>query len=370
MALDARASAERILEPGSRPSGPQSMTAVAGGPTVQHRIHGLRGEGTYKRKGMTMTFHPIPSPPVLLLAAALLLGPAAGASADWPEIFDTWTGYDTGLHPDAFFPYEGQAVDLNNDGAADVIASNWWATPKVSVVLNHGDGSMALPQTYPIQHGSYGITAADFDNDGFADIAASNTGTNYDGNTVSLLRNNGDGTFASQQIFLTGSGSFVGPVGLAAADFDGDDWIDLAVANYGYLGNGNEVAILFNDGTGGFTSPVHVAVGPSPYRLAAGDLDGDDTPDIAVARDEKKVAILINNGDGSFAPYTEYTMGSQAAGDFYPTVELADRENDEDLDVFYVSTRTQINSDTGAVAILDNNGDGTFAGPANVPLVA
>lgn len=78
------------------------------------------------------------------------------------------------------------------------------------------------------------IIAADFNNDGKLDLAVANS---VDG-TVTLLLGNGDGTFTQ----ASGSPYAVGPdpFQIAAADFNGDGKLDLAVAN----GTGGTISIF------------------------------------------------------------------------------------------------------------------------------
>ena len=121
------------------------------------------------------------------------------------------------------------------------------------------------------------MVLADFDNDGDADALASLGGSSGSGTTLALLRNLGDGSFAAPVTLAAGG---AGPAGLVAHDFDGDGWQDAAVALYGYIGQGEHVAFLLNDGAGGLlpAQAVLIPTAPSsstgPYRLAAGDTAG------------------------------------------------------------------------------------------------
>src|SRR5437868_238855 len=74
------------------------------------------------------------------------------------------------------------------------------------------------------------VVAADFNKDGFADAVLTNFGTDY-GNgaarTITILRNNQDGTFAHVNANTGGTN-----VAFAAvADINGDSWPDLVVSD-------------------------------------------------------------------------------------------------------------------------------------------
>jgi len=79
------------------------------------------------------------------------------------------------------------------------------------------------------------------------------------------------------------------PVALAAGDFNGDTWPDLAVANAA----SNSVSVLWNDGGGHFTAKVLAGVGNRPVDLDAGDIDRDGLEDLVVVlAADKAVGIL------------------------------------------------------------------------------
>ncbi len=87
---------------------------------------------------------------------------------------------------------------------------------------------------YDTREGPSSIFAADLDNDGDDDLTVTCTDSNY----VSVLLNNGDGTFAPAINFAVGQS----PRSVFAADFDGDTDYDLAVTEY----YSETVTILFN----------------------------------------------------------------------------------------------------------------------------
>jgi hypothetical protein len=181
-------------------------------------------------------------------------------------------------------------ADVNGDGKPDLAVANYDSNT-VSVLRNRGEGTFAAKVDYAAGAHSWWVAAADLDGDGKPDLAVAN----YDGNTVSVLRNRGDGTFAAKVDYPTGSG----PRSIAVMDLNGDGKLDLAVAN----GRSPVVAdaasptvsVLLNNGDGTFAARVDLATGSHAWSVAAADLDGDGKPDLAVANhDRSTVSVLLN----------------------------------------------------------------------------
>ena len=89
-----------------------------------------------------------------------------------------------------------------------------------------------------------------------------------------------------------------GARGAVSVDLNRDGWLDIATANVGR----NTVAILLNGGAaGGFLAPREIAVGAGPFDIAAGDLDRDGVPDLAVvtASAPPGVEVLLMNNDAT-----------------------------------------------------------------------
>ncbi|HET6829853.1 MAG TPA: FG-GAP-like repeat-containing protein [Solirubrobacterales bacterium] len=132
--------------------------------------------------------------------------------------------------------------------------------------------------------------------------------------------------------FVEASGSPVPvgdfPSGIAKADFDDDDDVDLAVANR----LSGDVTILLGDGEGGFAeapgSPVDV--GSEAASIAAARFDGDQDFDLAVVNHSQHVTILLGDGDGGFS---ERPGGVVEAGVFPSSVVAADINGDADSDL-------------------------------------
>jgi hypothetical protein len=153
------------------------------------------------------------------------------------------------------------------------------------------------------------VAEGDLDGDGAVDLAVANSGSN----DVSILLNNGDGTFEPAAAYASGLGADSVVVG----DLDGDQKPDLAVANL-YTGRpgaaSGDGAILINHGDGTFAAATSHDVGGFPSGIALADLDGDGKPDLALSNDESsgRAHILLNSGNGNFAPPVGYNCSANA----------------------------------------------------------
>jgi hypothetical protein len=153
-----------------------------------------------------------------------------------------------GLNPDMY----GMAVtaaDYDNDGFVDLLLTGFGR-----VILYHNDGNghftdVTRKAGIRVEGWSISSTFLDYDRDGCVDIfvgryikfdpkyrsfyAAENYPgpLDYAGETNKLFHNNCDGTFTDVSD-KSGIGALVGrTMGVAAADFDGDGWDDIYVAN-------------------------------------------------------------------------------------------------------------------------------------------
>jgi hypothetical protein len=251
------------------------------------------------------------------------------------EFANTSLGFRTTTNVIAPAPEAAFLADLDGDGDPDAVIANGNFNSGFSVLLNDGNGNFGTPAQYTTGFESWDIVVADFTGDNIPDVIVSNRGATFNGTSVSLFPGNGNGTFGTKTNYSVG----IGPVGLTAADFNADGYMDLAVANNGGFGSGTTVSILMNNTSGGFNASLTVPAGTAPYKIAAGLIDGDSLPDIVVANEQEEITVLHNTGSGF--TNTTYSMQSTQFNNLFASVQLSDIDNDGDLDVFYSSQGTQ-----------------------------
>lgn len=198
---------------------------------------------------------------------------------------------------------------------------------------------LAAPVGLPAPTSPKWIALGDLDGDLDTDIAATNSIAG-----LALLMNDGDGSFAPPVNISLGES----PGKLVAVDLDGDLDLDLAVTG------SYTVRVLINQGGGIFSPPVSSNAGVIVKDFAAGKLDADDDIDLVFVGFDVSVTGLMNNGDGTFAPYVGLGW---SGGSGVTAVATIDADGDSDLDL------AMTNMVTYNVGILRNTGAGTFTGP-------
>lgn len=178
-------------------------------------------------------------------------------------------------YPAGLYGYAVTVADFNVDGKPDLAVANF-GDSTISIFRNIGEGKFTLlKRNYETGAGPRRITWGDFNSDGKPDLVTANTNTS----TVSVFINHSDGT--GEVAFASGEGYTVGsnPRSVAVGDFNRDGKPDLAVAN----GISHDVSVLINEGDGTFALKVDFPTGTNPFWVAVGDFNGDCRPDLVTA---------------------------------------------------------------------------------------
>jgi hypothetical protein len=228
--------------------------------------------------------------------------------------------------------------NFDGDGKPDLVIANS-SQSSVGVSLGNGNGTFrSAAVTYTVGTTPRSIAVGDFNGDGKSDTAVANSGSH----NVSILLGNADGTFRPVVNYSTAAGG--SPYSVAAADFNRDGKLDLAVAN----SSTSSASILLGNGDGTFQAPLNFVTGTFPHSIAVADLNGDGAPDLATADwANSSVSVLLGNGNGTFQPAVPYTVGSTPE-----TVGVGDLNGDGKPDL--------VATTPSGISVLLGNGNGTM----------
>jgi enediyne biosynthesis protein E4 len=254
----------------------------------------------------------------------------------------------------------GVAVgDYDNDGFPDLYVTSYG---KNILYHNNGDGTFTdVTAKAGVAGGGWSVSAGffDYDNDGKLDLFVTrymewdtqhskDCGGNYHTycppgefprTTNILYHNRGDGTFEDVTVKSGVAAKKGRGLGVAFADYDGDGFTDIFVAN-----DGMQQYLFHNNGNGTFSevgmeagAALNADGGPlSGMGVVFQDYDNDGRPDIIVTTLPRQTyAVFHNDGHGSFSDHGLQTGVSMLSGVTSGWgVGLEDFDNDGQKDLF------------------------------------
>ena len=222
-------------------------------------------------------------------------------------------------------------------------------------------GADAPPPSQPAlihADGAAALAAADFNNDGALDLAVASP---IDG-TVAVYLRGSDGSYPAQATRVVSTGVSALKPGVmrhravAVGDLNADGNVDLLVAD----STASSISVFLGRGDGSFRDPLTRDTLPLPSGMGLGDFNGDGRLDVAVvSQGTNKVAILVGTGDGRFASGTDVAVGLQptsvVVGDFGTSKSVPARDGKLDLAVTATGD--------GQINLLFGDGNGAFSAP-------
>ena len=171
-------------------------------------------------------------------------------------------------------------ADFNGDGKMDFAVNN--EDPSVVYIfLGNGDGTFQAPTSYTGFPYAYFIATADFNGDGVPDLFAETTANSETTSLAMLALGNGDGTFQSASTIYDGP-----QFDLLIGDFNEDGKADLALFLDEYP-NPAVISVLLGNGDGTFQSELNTGLpNNQAFDMAAADFNGDGKLDLAVSNNQ------------------------------------------------------------------------------------
>ncbi|CAF4525430.1 unnamed protein product [Rotaria socialis] len=196
------------------------------------------------------------------------------------------TGNDS--HPQSII-----IADLNDNSRMDIIVANY-GKDNISILLGYGNETFMEQITHTTGRGSKSkprsIAFGYFNNDTLLDIVVANAGTN----NVGILLGYGNGIFSNITLYSTDDS--VSPSSVAVSDFNNDKYLNIAKVN----ADSKIILLLYGNSNGTFENAKSYLLEyeSRPYSVAVGDFNRDNWIDIAIANygtDNVNIIVQICN---------------------------------------------------------------------------
>lgn len=238
---------------------------------------------------------------LLIGAASCRVAPRSAFPQGAADLFSAAAGSPLGV---PFAPGGVLLGDINHDGLPDLVVRSS-ESPQIAVYFGNGSGGFLLAPGSPLalQEPASEIAAGDLNGDDWLDLVLAN----HDSYRIQILIGDGSGSFIphTNSLLELKRGQHPHTHGLALGDLNNDGHLDLVTGNT----TDSDVVVGIGDGKGGFApapgSPFEVAQGP--YPLALDDLNNDGNLDLAITStlnagggSGRSLTILLGDGTGGF----------------------------------------------------------------------
>lgn len=236
-------------------------------------------------------------------------------------------------------PGDFAVADFNNDGTQD-LAVIVGSSNQLQTFLGRDGGAFVPGPQAQVLPDSRQLAAADFNNDSRADLLVTATQ-----NPLGLLLASVDGGFLPIRSFDAGAPDYAASTG----DFDADGNADALVQRI--FGIDSDLQIQYGDGTGNLAPGT--AFGPNAKDPIVGDVNADGLPDIIslelLPGTPTAIVVWLNRGSRRLERATTTTCLSSTTN-----MVLSDLNADGKPDLIQASR-------TRGIGVLMNRGDGSFA---------
>lgn len=256
-----------------------------------------------------------------------------------------------------------QPADFDGDGDLDLVVAEfgWHKTGRILWLRNDGDARSPkfVPQVLDSRPGAIHVSVVDLNQDGRPDFVAV---ISQEFEVIEAFLNRGNGVFEKQHVSIAEDPAF-GSSGIQLVDLDGDGDLDVLYTN-GDTFDSHLIkpyhGIQWLENTGQFPFVPHrLTFMPGVHRALTADLDGDGDLDIvagsllpaksrneAVASQLDSLIWLEQRQPGEFLRHT-----IESGNCIHATLELADFDNDGDIDIAAGCFRDSESASQSAVTI-------------------
>lgn len=258
--------------------------------------------------------------------------------------------------------------DFNADGWLDIAATlsvefGVIGSGSFSVLLNLRNGVFASAPAFETGDETKDIAISDFNSDGLKDFVVVNRGGGGGSDKVIILQQTENANLSEENSFnrlqpfnsLSPEADLgLDPYAVVTGDFNRDNKEDIVVVGHGAFGASQNALILTNQGNNSFSGSLFQIGTGDIYDIATGDFNYDGNLDL-VTTGYQGVSISFGMGNETFKEPVSYLPAVASA-----QVTVGDFSNDGKVDIAVV------NYNISKIAILTNNGTGTFSNSANL----